>query len=256
MVKAYLVTGLFGRRVLCWTRLPAERDMAPHSRRIHTPKLRSSLGNPKDPSFPLCFGNSPLSGFFRRRYKLDASKQASAAPIMVHARICCAFADVPISTSAGRSGPFANPAESSSPCPFESTECAGDPADKFFLVMVTISLTPVASKAAIITCRYPLSSVCFASGDGTTRKTIGVIKHGRPSPLVRILSCYRLWFGWYCSVCCASSQRPVCLLKAVGCMASPGSGEFLPRSRTGSVVDDDLETDQADVLRELQFLHT
>ncbi|CAM9278203.1 unnamed protein product [Laminaria digitata] len=39
-------------------------------------------------------------------------------------------------------------------------------------------------------------------------------------------------------------------------MASPVAADFLPRSRAGSVVDDDLETDQAQVLRELQFLHT
>ncbi|CAM9120754.1 unnamed protein product [Sphacelaria rigidula] len=38
-------------------------------------------------------------------------------------------------------------------------------------------------------------------------------------------------------------------------MASPGgSGEFLPRSRAGSTAEDELET-EADVLRELQFLH-
>lgn len=38
-------------------------------------------------------------------------------------------------------------------------------------------------------------------------------------------------------------------------MASPGgSGEYIPRSRTGSVAEDELET-ETDVLRELQFLH-
>lgn len=43
---------------------------------------------------------------------------------------------------------------------------------------------------------------------------------------------------------------------AASYMASPVAADFLPRSRAGSVVDDDLETDQAQVLRELQFLHT
>lgn len=38
-------------------------------------------------------------------------------------------------------------------------------------------------------------------------------------------------------------------------MASPGgSGEYISRSRAGSVAEDELET-EADVLRELQFLH-
>lgn len=75
-----------------------------------------------------------------------------------------------------------------------------------------------------------------------------------------VVSCWRTKefdvFLWDAYIGAESWRTALPRSSAASNMASPVAADFLPRSRAGSIVDDDLETDQAQVLRELQFLHT